>query len=128
MDEPIAINLLGSPSIVLDGAPVRGFVSSKAAALTYYLAATGRQHTREALAALLWAEAPHAQAAKNLRDVLSNLRHLLGPYLEITRQTVAFTPAALASVDTRRFAEGVAAAEDLPPAERAVSLGALLAL
>jgi predicted ATPase/DNA-binding SARP family transcriptional activator/predicted negative regulator of RcsB-dependent stress response len=128
LDSPLAINLLGSPSIVLDGAPLRGFVSSKAAALAYYLAATGRQHTRESLAALLWTEATSVQSAKNLRDVLSNLRRLLGPYLEITRQTVALTPEALECVDSRRFAAGIAAAEHLPPRECAASLSALLAL
>ena len=53
MNPRLSISVLGAPAITMDGAPVRGFVSSKAAALVYYLAATSRPHTREALAGLL---------------------------------------------------------------------------
>jgi len=49
----LSISVLGAPAITMDGAPVRGFVSSKAAALVYYLAATSRPHTRESLAGLI---------------------------------------------------------------------------
>jgi len=107
----LAVTLFGSPTVALDGRPVRGFVSSKAAALVYYLAATGRSHTREALAGLLWGEVTEAQAHKNLRDVLSNLRRLLDPYLQITRRTVSFAPAGAELVDSRRFEARVAAAQ-----------------
>lgn len=102
----LSVTLLGSPAVALDDAPVRGFVSSKAAALVYYLAATGRAHTREALAGLLWPETPDAQALKNLRDVLSNLRRLLGPALEADRDRLAL--AAGATVDSRQFEAAVA--------------------
>ena len=111
MDSALSISLLGSPSIVLSGQPVRGFVSSKAAALLYYLAASGRPYTREALAGLLWPEVADAQALKNLRDVLSNLRRLLEPYLEITRQAVTLTSAAAECVDSRLFETKLARAE-----------------
>jgi predicted ATPase/DNA-binding SARP family transcriptional activator len=111
MDATLAIVTLGSPAITLDGIPVRGFVSNKAAALVYYLAATGRPHTRESLAGLLWAEATESHAHKNLRDVLSNLRRLLDPYLQITRQTVSFTSAGAELVDSRRFEARVEAAQ-----------------
>jgi DNA-binding SARP family transcriptional activator len=120
--------MLGSPAIALDGAPVRGFVSSKAAALVYYLAATGRIHTRESLAALLWSEAPEAQASKNLRDVLSNLRRLLDPFLEITRQTVGLVSDPGAQIDSCRFEAGLAAAERLAPADRFMALREIAAL
>ncbi|HET9222612.1 MAG TPA: BTAD domain-containing putative transcriptional regulator, partial [Roseiflexaceae bacterium] len=114
MDSALSISLLGSPSIALSGQPVRGFVSSKAAALLYYLAAGGRPYTREALAGLLWPEVADAQALKNLRDVLSNLRRLLEPYLEITRQAVALTNAAAECVDSRLFETKLASAERAP--------------
>jgi predicted ATPase/DNA-binding SARP family transcriptional activator len=103
VNSTLSISLLGAPSIALDGRPVRGFVSSKAMALVYYLAASGRPYTREALAGLLWPEVADAQALKNLRDVLSNLRRLLEPYLEITRQVVALTSTAAERVDSRQF-------------------------
>ena len=88
MNPRLSISVLGAPTITMDGAPVRGFVSSKAAALVYYLAVTGRPHTREALAGLLWGETTETQAQKNLRDVLSNLRRLIEPYVQISRQAV----------------------------------------
>jgi DNA-binding SARP family transcriptional activator/predicted ATPase/Tfp pilus assembly protein PilF len=99
----LQITLLGSPRVAVDGAPVTGFVSSKAAALLYYLAATGRPHTRETLATLLWPEVADEPAKKNLRDVLSNLRRLLEPYLEITRQSVGWRINAAPDVDSRIF-------------------------
>jgi DNA-binding SARP family transcriptional activator len=86
MPAELHITLLGSPGVSLDGRPVTGFVSTKAQALVYYLAATGRSHTRDALAGLLWSDVPDATARKNLRDVLSNLRRLIDPYLLISRQ------------------------------------------
>jgi DNA-binding SARP family transcriptional activator/predicted ATPase len=105
----LAITLLGNPEVSLDGAPVRGFVSSKAAALLYYLAATGRSHAREALAGLLWPEVTDAQASKNLRDVLSNLRRLFDSHLAINRQTVALIDGPALQIDSRRFEQAAAA-------------------
>jgi DNA-binding SARP family transcriptional activator/predicted ATPase len=102
VDLRLSISVLGAPAITLEGVPVRGIVSRKAAALVYYLAATARPHTRDALGGLLWGEASEAQAQKNLRDVISNLRRLLGPYLAITRETLSFPPDA-GLVDSRRF-------------------------
>ncbi len=40
--------------------------------------------------ALLWGDMPEERASHGLRQALSNLQKLLGPYLLITRQTVAF--------------------------------------
>jgi DNA-binding SARP family transcriptional activator len=97
-EEPY-ITLLGTPSVTIGDEPVSGFVSSKAQALVYYLATIGRPHTREALAGLLWSDVPDATARRNLRDVLSNLRRLIGSYLLITRQTVAFNREAPYVVD-----------------------------
>ncbi len=61
------------------GRAITGFISAKAQALFFYLAATARPHTREALAGLLWGGMPEAQASKNLRDDLT-----------ITREEAAF--------------------------------------
>lgn len=86
----LTLHLLGKPQIIQDGKPLAGFISAKAQALLIYLAATGRPHSREALAGLLWADMPEAQAAKNLRNALSNLKGLAGPYLNIARDEVSF--------------------------------------
>lgn len=82
--------LFGSPRVLRAGQVVTGFVSRKAQALFYYLAVTGQVHQRAQLASMFWPEVEDARALKNLRDVLPNLQHLLGPCLRVTRQTLAF--------------------------------------
>ncbi|MBM2847359.1 MAG: putative LuxR family transcriptional regulator [Anaerolineales bacterium] len=90
MSERLTITLFGKPRVERAKRAITGFISAKAQALLFYLAATGRPHTREALAGLLWGGMPEAQAGKNLRNALSNLRSLVGDYLTITREEVAF--------------------------------------
>ncbi|HOU12830.1 MAG TPA: BTAD domain-containing putative transcriptional regulator [Anaerolineae bacterium] len=103
----LRITLLGDPGIFLDGEPVTGFVSSKAQALVFYLAATGRPHTRETLAGLLWSDHPESAAKSSLRNALTNLRQLLGPYLHITLQTVALNRDMPLDVDVERYTAGL---------------------
>jgi len=74
--EELRIYLFGSSSVVMGEEPRTGFV----------------------LSGLLWSDAPDATVRKNLRDVLSNLRQLLGPCQLITRQTVVLNPDALPTV------------------------------
>jgi DNA-binding SARP family transcriptional activator len=128
--QELRIALLGTPGVTLGDEPVTGFVSTKAQALVYYLAATGGAHTREALAGLLWSDMPDTAARRNLRNALSNLRRLIGPYLLITRQTVALNREAIYAVDSERFAEivsstrrgGAPSSEDLAALRAAVDL------
>jgi DNA-binding SARP family transcriptional activator len=114
--------MLGGLSIRRDGGPVTGFISAKAQALVYYLAATGRSHTRDGLAGLLWSDVPDATARKNLRDVLSNLRRLIGPYLLITRQTAGLNPEAPLTVDSQRLSAALSDPEDMAALSDAVDL------
>lgn len=46
--------------------------------------------------------------------MLSNLRHLLGPLIEVTRQTAGLAATALGAADSRRFEDCVAAAQRQP--------------
>lgn len=103
MAAKLELSLLGPPTITLNGEPVGGLRYSKAQALLYYLAVTGRPHSREALAALLWGDLPEDAARTNLRTVLSKLRALLGPYLVITRQTLSFNRESPYSLDVEQF-------------------------
>lgn len=103
MPDSLHIRVLGNPTIILNGTPVSGIAYNKAIALVYYLAVTGRAHTRETIAGLLWADAPPEQARKNLRDVLMSLRRVIAPYLDITRQTVGLITEAAVFVDSRAF-------------------------
>lgn len=110
MEKLLELRLLEAPQAWLDGAPVTGFVSRKAEALLYYLAWTGRAHSRESLAALFWSESTDGAARTNLRKVLSNLRQLLPAHLVLDRQTVAFRADSPHAIDAARFAAVVAAA------------------
>ena len=103
MVEGLQLILLGKPQISLDGAPVTGFIYNKALALLAYLAVTKRPHSRESLAGLLWGEMPDAAAKANLRKILSVLRQIAAPNLEIGRQTVAFNRDSNYWLDTDLF-------------------------
>jgi DNA-binding SARP family transcriptional activator len=84
------LSFLGKFQVSLHQAPVSGFVSSKVQALLCYLAVTKRPHSRETLAALLWGDMPDAEAKANLRNALSNLRKLVGDYIQTDRESAAF--------------------------------------
>lgn len=103
MDKGLRLVLLGKPQISRAGAPVTGFVYNKALALLGYLAVTGRPHSRDALAGLLWGEMSDAAAKANLRKILSALREVAGRELIIDRQTVAFDAESLYWLDTEVF-------------------------
>src|SRR5947209_10636138 len=72
----LTIRLLGTPDAWIAGAPL-ALHNQKARALLYYLAATGRSHTRDHLATLLWSEAPDSNARHSLRSSLYTLRQAL---------------------------------------------------
>ena len=99
----LQIRLLGTPQILLHGEPITDRLRAKAQALLFYLAVTQRPHNREVLASLLWPEASSSQGSKNLRNRLSELRKLLGDYLIITRQTIAFDLTSNYWLDTALF-------------------------
>lgn len=90
MDELLEIAVLGGLRLRRGGVPLGELNLRKADALFVYLACTRQPHSREALADLLWDERAPAQALGSLRMLLTNLRPLLGPYLLITRNTIAF--------------------------------------
>ncbi len=80
----LALALLGSPQIALDGAPVK--VMDKVLALLAYLAVESQDaHRRSALVGLLWPDLGEAAARNNLRVTLHRLRQALGEQLEATR-------------------------------------------
>ena len=103
MGEGLRLLLLGKPQILRDGVPVTGFVYNKALALLAYLAVTKRPHSRESLAGLLWGEMPDAAAKANLRKILSVLREIAAPNVEIGRQAVGFNRDSNYWLDTEIF-------------------------
>jgi DNA-binding SARP family transcriptional activator len=88
----LQLKLFGSPQIHYQGQALTGFVSAKVRALLIYLAVTGRPHSRDHLAELLWADTP-ASTRPNLRKALSNLRQLIGDLLvEDGKDLIALDP------------------------------------
>ncbi|MFN2323556.1 MAG: BTAD domain-containing putative transcriptional regulator [Trueperaceae bacterium] len=93
-----------------DGEPLRGFRSDKVRALLAYLAVqVDRPWSRSTLADLLWPEQPESTARSNLRNALSNLRHVLAdaraepPFLRLSQAAVEANGAAERWVDVDAF-------------------------
>jgi WD40 repeat protein/DNA-binding SARP family transcriptional activator len=95
MNEILRLSLLGAPQLLLGDRSLIGSATyKKAQALLFYLAVTAHTgvapHRRDVLATLLWSELGEAQAKQNLRNVLPDLRRLVGDHVRIERQTIAF--------------------------------------
>jgi predicted ATPase/DNA-binding SARP family transcriptional activator/uncharacterized protein HemY len=107
----LALSLLGSLQVTLDGQPATGFAYDKVRALLAYLAIESRPHRREALAELLWPDQAAAAARTSLRVALKTLRQAIGdqtaqpPFLLITRETVQLNPASDSTLDVGAFSE-----------------------
>ena len=119
MTTDLSLGLLGPPVVRRDGAPVT-FDTRKATALLALLAVTGREHSREQLAELLWPEAESAKGRASLRRTLSVTAAAMGDGLIISRAAVALSPA-LVRVDVRDF-EALIGRPDAASLERAVLL------
>ena len=115
----LSLGLLGPPVVRRDGTPVT-FDTRKATALLALLAVTGREHTREQLADLLWPEADSAKGRASLRRTLSVTAAVMGQALVISRAAVALDQAVV-WVDVREFEEMVGR-PDAGSLERAVQL------
>jgi len=90
MTGKLQITLCGAPTLTLGEQSLAGLLGGKALALFIYLAVTGRPHQRDVLVTLFWCDLPLPQARANLRYLLPDLRQVLGDYLLITPQTIAF--------------------------------------
>jgi predicted ATPase/DNA-binding SARP family transcriptional activator len=124
----LALHLLGPPRVEVDGEPVQ-LSRRKMVALLVYLAVTGRSHSRDFLATLLWPEYDQSSALAYLRRILSMLNKALGEgWLAVDRETAGLnagadpaTPAAGQALwlDVDAFRGRLAACEthDHPAAE-----------
>jgi serine/threonine protein kinase/predicted ATPase/DNA-binding SARP family transcriptional activator len=115
----LQIYLFGTPHCRRKGQPIT-IHRRKALALLAYLAASGRPHSRDALATLFWPEYDQSGARANLRRDLSYLKQALGDgQVEITRADVCLIPGAGWRLDTVEFTNRLAQVEshDHPPAQ-----------
>jgi DNA-binding SARP family transcriptional activator len=100
--------LLGAPQISDDGVLRAERPPAKVQALLYYLALTGRAHTRVALATLLWGEHGEGEARRNLRKAIQHLREQFDSYLAIDPHSIGFRSADYYWVDAVEFARQMA--------------------
>jgi predicted ATPase/DNA-binding SARP family transcriptional activator len=99
----LALYLLGPPRIALDDQPIH-LDRRKAVALLAYLAVTGHEQGRDALATLLWPELDQQRARAGLRRTLVTLRNALGEgWLQSDRETVHLNPDADLWLDVAQF-------------------------
>ena len=115
----LSLALLGPPVVRRDGAPVT-FDTRKATALLALLAVTGREHSREQLADLLWPDADSVKGRASLRRTLSVTAAVMGDGLVVSRAAIALDPA-LVRVDVREF-HALIGRPDAASLERAASL------
>jgi DNA-binding SARP family transcriptional activator/tetratricopeptide (TPR) repeat protein len=115
----LSLGLLGPPVVRRNGTPVT-FDTRKATALLALLAVTGREHSREQLAELLWPNADGARARASLRRTLSVTAAVMSDGLAISRAAVALDPAAV-HVDVHEF-ESLIGRPDAASLERAAQL------
>ena len=73
----LALYVLGSPRVELDGAPV-AIDRRKALALLVYLTVTRQDHSRDSLATLLWPASDQSKARAGLRSALWSVTKALG--------------------------------------------------
>ena len=128
----LQISLLGGFQVLRGSTILNGFISDKVRSLLAYLILEPRAHARPQLASLLWGDMPEKKAMASLRKALSNLNQLLGGYLHITRQSVAFDTSQPHWVDVlafRELAQTFFRHQDLQAGEQAIALyqGDLLA-
>src|SRR3984885_4810588 len=115
----LRLALLGPPAVLRDGVPVT-FDTRKAIALLALLGVTGREHSREQLADLLWPEADSAKGRASLRRTLSVTAAAMASGLTISRAAVTLDLAAV-QVDVREF-EALIGRADAESLEQAVQL------
>ncbi len=78
-------------------------LSTKAQGLICYLASTRRPQTRLKLAGMFWGDKPENDALLSLRVDLNKIRKYISPYIEATRQTIAFVGDDAYLLDTETF-------------------------
>jgi predicted ATPase/DNA-binding SARP family transcriptional activator len=124
----LALHLLGAFEATVDEKTLAGFKTEKARALLIYLATErSRAHRRQSLVGLLWPDYPEKYARANLRQVLTNLRQVLGdnenpmPFILVEGETIQFNPESDFRLDVVDF-ERLAAVNDVADLESALAL------
>ena len=111
----LAIRLLGTLDLRVDGRPVPSVGSARAESLlAYLLLHRDAPHPREQLAFLLWPDSTETQARTNLRHVLHDLRRgltITDQLLDVRTRTVQWRPDIVLALDVAAFDAAIAGAE-----------------
>lgn len=99
----LELTTFGVPHIRIDGRSVEALSARKAQALLIYLAMTRQQHSRQALAGLLWSDMPETKARQNLRVTLTRMREPLEEHLIIRRRSLLINDASDSWLDAKEF-------------------------
>lgn len=102
----LSARLMGTPSLAVDGAPVR-VPSAKALALLAYLLVNRQAHSRDRLAGLFWPDVPDRRAQASLRTALYDIRKALGAsssaLLAVDRTRIGVAEGAQVDLDVARL-------------------------
>jgi len=109
----LQIHLLGDFRLLADERPLHLQLSPKEQALLVYLAWLGKPQPRTALGQLFWEGRVAKQARSNLRTLLARSRELLGDYLTITRDVIAFDERQEHWLDAHEFLRHLSMADHL---------------
>lgn len=108
----LTLSLLGEIEISLNGNSLQDLPSQKAQALLFYLAVESqRAHLREALAEMFWPEKPPGFGRNNLKQVLSQLKKVLGdqravePFLITSKRDLQFNTGSQFRIDVLKLEE-----------------------
>lgn len=114
----LTIKLLGVFQVSADNAEDIVFETDAARALFAYLVLNaGIAFRREVLATLLWPDQSSAEALHALRQTLNRVRNAIGdreaapPFMDISRQTIAFNTHNTVWLDVAEFTHAIAATE-----------------
>ncbi len=101
----LKLYLFGAPRLK-NGRELVRLPRQKSLALLIYLAATGREHSRQKLMALLWPDFSETQARQALRTALADIRRAIGrDHLLTDGDTVAIQPGSV-WLDTQALEAG----------------------
>jgi DNA-binding SARP family transcriptional activator len=107
----LAVRLLGTVEIILDGRRLRPFNSLRLQRFLALIALRRDPQHRSRLAFELWPDSDERQARTNLRKLLHDFRHSLpdiGEFVEIDNENVRWLPTGPAEVDVLRFRDAIA--------------------
>ena len=100
----LSLSLLGPVRMTLHGQAITGFAYNKAPALLAYLAVEAdRAHHRSVLAAHLWPDLSESAARINLRQVLADLRRVIGEQPSLSKRIDAAPSWLLVSGELLQF-------------------------